>query len=144
MKSGHSEAAMKGEDTTVAAENQHSTSGKRKRKVREDASLSEGSTTPEKTKVMYQESGTSAGDSEVVEEDEDEEQTARQPPNLRQSGSRRRMVVAISPMLVSPLKVKIKSPHHSPIVTWKGMHKLNSKKVRLKKASRRLKLQEKV
>ena len=74
------EAALKGEDNTVAAENQPSTSGERKQKVREDASLSDGSTTPEETKVMYQESGTSAGDSEEEEEDEDEEQMARQLP----------------------------------------------------------------
>lgn len=74
------EAALKGEDTIVAAENQPYTSGKRKRKVREDASLSEGSTPPEETMVMYQESGTCAGGSEEEEEDEDEEQTARQPP----------------------------------------------------------------
>ncbi|XP_052371744.1 uncharacterized protein LOC127928571 [Oncorhynchus keta] len=157
------EAALKGEDNTVAAENQPSTSGERKQKVREDASLSDGSTTPEETKVMYQESGTSSGDSEEEEEDEDEEQMARQPPETppkvtnpqvemeltpkrKRSICRRHMVVAISPMLVSPLKVTLKSPHHSPIVTIKGMQRLNSNKVRLKSAiaSRRLKLQEKV
>ncbi|XP_041737755.1 uncharacterized protein LOC121570363 [Coregonus clupeaformis] len=48
------QAALKGEDTSVAAENQASTSSKRKRKAGEEDSLSEGSTTPEKTKVMYQ------------------------------------------------------------------------------------------
>ena len=68
-------------------------------------------------------------------------------PKRKRSICTRRMEVAISPMLVSPLKVRLKSPpHQSLIVTLKGMQQLNSNKVRLKNAiaSRRLKLQEKV
>ncbi|XP_045075989.1 uncharacterized protein LOC123489626, partial [Coregonus clupeaformis] len=126
------EAALKGEDTSVTTENQASTSSKRKRKAREEDSLSEGSTTPEEIKVMYQESGPSSRDSEE-EEVEDEERTARQPvtpskltmPELEQYHTlskkqlilRRRMVVAVSPLLVSPIKLKSKSPLTSPIVT---------------------------
>ncbi|XP_071212416.1 uncharacterized protein [Salvelinus alpinus] len=149
------EAALKGVDNTVAAENQPSTSGNITQKVREDAPLSEGSTTSEETKVVYQESGTSTSNSEEEDEkDEDEEQMARQPPVEMENTprrmkrmTRRRMVVAISPMRLSPLKMKKKLPPHSPIVTLKGMRKLNSNsnKCRLKNAiaSRRLKLQEK-
>ncbi|CAB1340592.1 unnamed protein product [Coregonus sp. 'balchen'] len=148
-------AALKGEDTSVAAENQ--ASSKNKRKAREEDSLSEGSTTPEETKVMYQESGTSSRDSEE-EEVKDEEQTARQPvltmpeleqyhtPSKKQLIRRRRMVVAVSPLLVSPIKLKSKSPLTSPIVTMQGMQQVNSNKDRLKEAiaSRRRKMDEKV
>ncbi|XP_041729375.2 uncharacterized protein LOC121560452 [Coregonus clupeaformis] len=155
------EAALKEEDTSVTTENQASTSSKRKRKAREEDSLSEGSTTPEEIKVMYQESGPSSRDSEE-EEVEDEERTARQPvtpskltmpeleqyhtPSKKQLILRRRMVVAVSPLLVSPIKLKSKSPLTSPIVTMQGMQQLNSNEDRLKKAiaSRRRKLDEKV
>ncbi|XP_045076884.1 uncharacterized protein LOC123491066 [Coregonus clupeaformis] len=143
------EAALKGEDTSVTTENQASTSSKEREHH------------PEETKVMYQESGPSSRDSEE-EEVEDEERTARQPvtpskltmpeleqyhtPSKKQLILRRRMVVAVSPLLVSPIKLKSKSPLTSPIVTMQGMQQLNSNEDRLKKAiaSRRRKLDEKV